>query len=127
MDLKLYDPLNTIKDFCASLQSLWENREKANLAEFKVFKFNGRGLLQGQRSEQDNNLTTILAYCGGKVEKKGKCRFTPLVVGKHDNCPTCGRLICPQNDCGYCSDKCPSHELRKQNKIPRDNKFYYVW
>lgn len=112
--LKLYDPLNTIKDLCDTLQSLWEHRDKANLAEFKIFKFNGRGLLQGKRSESDSNLTTILAYCGGWVEKKGKCGYTPLVIGKHENCLTCGRLICPKENCCYCSDKCLSYSERKQ-------------
>ena len=121
--IKLYDPLNTIKDFCDTLQSLWEHREKANLAEFKIFKFNGRGLLQGKRSESETIPTTILAYCGGSIEKKGKCGYTPLVIGKDENCPTCGRLICPKKDCRYCSDRCLSDFGKKQNKNCWDNYF----
>lgn len=114
--LKLYDPLNTIKDFCDSLQTLWENREKVNLTEFTIFKFSGRGLLQAKRSKSESNWTTILAYCGGWVDKKGKCGYTPLVIGKHKNCSTCGRLICPKENCGYCSDRCFSYQTRKLHK-----------
>lgn len=110
--LKLYDPLNIINDFCNALQSLWVNRQKVNLAEFKIFKFNGRGLLQGKRSEAESIATTILAYCGGWIEKKGKCGFTPLVIGKHQTCPTCGRLICTEKDCHHCSDNCQSYKER---------------
>ena len=121
--LKLYDPLNTIKDFCDSLQTLWENRKKVNLTEFTIFKFNGKGLLQAKRSESESVLTTILAYCGGWVDKKGKCGHIPLVIGKHKNCSTCGRLICPKENCGYCSDRCLSYEVRKLNKNTYDNQF----
>ena len=108
--LKLYDPLNTIKNFCDTLQSLWEHREQEDLTEFKIFKFNGRGLLRGKRSEAQRMETTILACCGGKIEKKKKarCGFTPLVIGKHQTCFTCCRLICPKEDCSHCSDKCRS-------------------
>jgi hypothetical protein len=99
--------LNIIQDFCGTLQTLWDNREKAKLTEFKSFKFSGRGVLQGKRSESDH-LTTILAYCGGTIRDqgkyKGKCGFRPLVIAQHRNCPNCGRLVCPK--CDYCSDRC---------------------
>lgn len=111
--LKLYDPLNTINDFCNALQSLWVNRQKVNLTEFKIFKFNGRGLLQDKRSEAERSTTTILAYCGGWIEKKGKCGFTPLVIGKHQTCSTCGRLICPEENCHFCINNCQSYFERK--------------
>jgi len=112
--LKLYDPLNTIKDFCETLQILWEHRDKSNLTLFKVFKFNSRGLLQGKCSQAENVMTTILAYCGGWVEKKGKCGYIPLVIGKDETCLSCGRLICPKKNCCYCSDNCLSYFKRKQ-------------
>ena len=125
--LKLYDPLNTIKDFCDSLQTLWENRKKVNLTEFTIFKFNGRGLLQAKRSESENVLTTILAYCGGWVDKKGKCGHTPLVIGKDKNCSSCGRLICPKENCGYCTNRCLSYEARKLNKNTYDSQFDHLF
>jgi cold shock CspA family protein len=113
--LKIYDPLNTIESFCFSLQSIWETREKAQLNEFKIFKFNGQGLLTAQRFEGESPIT-LLAYCGGWIEKKGKCGYKPLVIGKHQNCPICGRLICPKDDCQYCSDQCRGYEQRKRER-----------
>ena len=113
--LKIYDPLNIIKKFCNTLQILWENREKANLNQFTMFKFNGQGLLQGKRGHGDRFLTTILAYCGGRVERKGKCGYRPLVVGKHENCSVCGKLICPNDNCRFCSINCENYVQRQQN------------
>ncbi|KAB8318939.1 hypothetical protein SD81_008335 [Tolypothrix campylonemoides VB511288] len=119
--LKLYDPLNTIKEFCDTLQTLWRHREKAKLNEFKIFKFNGQGLLQGKQSTSESNWTRILAYCGNKsIEGKGKCGYTPLVIGEHETCQTCRRLICPQPDCRHCYDYCSSYLARKP-KIFRAN------
>lgn len=112
--LKLYDPLNTIKDFCDTLQILWDYRQTANLTSFNIFKFTGKGLLQGKKYQNDQVWTTILAYCGGWVEKKGKCGYRPLVIGKDKNCSTCGRLICPKENCQYCSDNCQEHGERKR-------------
>lgn len=113
--LKLYDPLNTVKDFCDTLQSLWNYRQSAKLTSFKIFKFNGKGLLQGKISQTDRLWTTILAYCGGRIDKKGKCGYRPLVIGKDQNCSTCGRLICPKDNCQYCSNNCEGHWQRKQS------------
>jgi cold shock CspA family protein len=111
--LKIYDPLNLIQSFCKTLQELWEVRHTSNLISFQLFKFNGRGLLQGKRDKEDTDWTTIMAYCGGWIEKKGKCGYRPLVIGKHKTCYACGKLICPKEDCGYCSDKCEGHLQRK--------------
>lgn len=113
--LKLYDPLNTIADFCSSLQSIWENKDQANLSQFKIFKFNGKGLLTAQRLKGESP-TTILAYCGGRIEGKGKCGYKPLVIGKHQNCPVCRFLICPKDDCKFCSKGCRGYLERKQRK-----------
>jgi len=110
--LKLYDPLNLIKDFCETLQCLWGNREETKLHRFKMFKFTGKGMLQGKQSNSDPNWTTLLAYCGGYVEGKGKCGYTPLVIGQHHNCTKCGHLICPKEDCQCCSRYCSEHEKR---------------
>ncbi|MTJ16501.1 MULTISPECIES: hypothetical protein [unclassified Dolichospermum] len=113
--LKIYDPLNMIKDFCETLDTLWNNRDKDikisqaifKLTDFKIFTFIGKEWLKGQRSESDTQ-TTILVYCGGTIKKNGKyngkCGFRYLVIGKHQNCPKCGCLICEK--CGYCSYNC---------------------
>lgn len=97
--LGIYDPLNIIREFCETLSLLWDNRYQSRITEFKIFEFDGRGLLQGKRDSSEQ-LTTIIAYCGGYVEKKGQCGFTPLVLGKHNHCINCGKLICPE--CNYC-------------------------
>jgi hypothetical protein len=99
----IYDPLNTISELCETLSILWDNRYQSRISEFKIFKFNGRGLLEGKR-DIGEQLTTIIAYCGGVVEKNVKCGFTPLVLGEHNHCLQCGKLICPQ--CNYCCKKC---------------------
>ncbi|OWY65058.1 hypothetical protein B7486_43960 [cyanobacterium TDX16] len=122
--LKLYDPLNIIKDFCDTLQSLWDYRQSANLSNFKFFKFNGKGLLQGQRSESDRVWITILAYCGGWVDKMGKCGYRPLVIGKDKNCSICGRLICPRENCQYCSKNCEEYGRKKQIRRVKDGYAY---
>jgi hypothetical protein len=115
--LKLYDPLNTIQSFCETLQTLWKHREQAQLNEFKIFKFNGRGLLQGKRSASESIWTRILAYCGNKwIEGKGKCGHSPLIIGEHEICQTCFRLICPRLDCRHCHDKCASNTARSREK-----------
>lgn len=120
--LKLYDPLNTIADFCSSLQNIWENREQVKLNEFKIFQFNGKGLLIAQRFEGESPTTTILAYCGGWIEGKGNCGYKPLVIGKHKNCHVCGHLICPKDDCQFCSNyECFGYLERKQNQNQNQN------
>ncbi|WP_019503250.1 hypothetical protein [Pleurocapsa sp. PCC 7319] len=123
--LKIYDHLNIIRNFCDTLQILWENREIANLDQFTMFKFNGQGLLQGKKEHSDKFLTTILAYCGGWVEKKGKCGHRPLIVGRHNNCSACGRLICPKDDCQFCSANCENYVQRQHTRLLTDNFDYF--
>lgn len=113
--LKIYDPLNIIKDFGDTLQILWENRKIANLDQFTMFKFNGQGLLQGKREHSDRFPTNILAYCGGSIQGKGKCGYRPLILGKHNDCTACGKLICPNENCQFCSKDCRNYAQRKNN------------
>jgi len=100
MPLGIYDQFKTIDGFITTLSTLWNYREIFKLNEFKLFKFNGVGLLQGKRFNREG-YETILAYCGGFVSGMGKCGNNPLIIGKHENCKECGRLIC--DICGYCS------------------------
>ncbi|NEQ36617.1 MAG: cold shock domain-containing protein [Okeania sp. SIO3I5] len=113
--LKIYDPLQTIHSFCNTLQTLWENREKTELSEFKMFKFRHEGILQGKKASHDS-WKTIIAYCGGKIEKKGKCGYSPLILGMHESC-SCGLLICPEENCQYCQKDCQSYLSRKEKNI----------
>lgn len=109
--LGIYDPLNIIKEWCETLSILWDNRYQSRISEFKIFEFDGKGLLKGKRDNGDL-LTTIIAYCGGSVDGKVQCGFTPLILGKHDYCPGCGKLICPK--CGHCNDTCPQRSQRQR-------------
>ncbi|MBE9239666.1 hypothetical protein [Synechocystis salina] len=106
--IKIYDPLGIINDFCQTLDIVWNNRQEARLSDFKIFKFNGKGLLSGKCSDSDLKETTILAYCGGEIEGKGACGKSPLILGRERTCSVCKKLICPgtnDNYCGFCSYK----------------------
>ena len=112
MPLGIFDPLGTIESFIETLSILWSNKEHTNLREFELFKFNGVGLLEGKRLNKQK-YETILAYCGGFIEGKGKCGNNPLILGKHESCPACGKLICEQ--CGHCSATCQQCEKRMKS------------
>ncbi|WLT40527.1 hypothetical protein NON20_25125 (plasmid) [Synechocystis sp. B12] len=116
---KIYDPLQIIDSFCETLETLWKNRDIGKLKEFKVFKFTSQGLLQGKQSKSSSSYTTILAYCGGWTDAKGKCGHTPLVIGKHRVCEGCGYLICPEDDCQFCKRNCSHYEKRKEARQRR--------
>lgn len=110
--LGIEDPLNIILNLIDTLNILWNSKDKTNLIEYKIFKFSGRGLLRAKKNEKDEKWTTIIAYCGGRIHSFGKCGFSPLIVGMHETCSVCGRLICPEYNCGYCSDGCPNYADR---------------
>jgi len=112
MPLGIFDPLGTIESFIETLSILWNNKEHTNLREFELFKFNGVGLLEGKR-RSNQKYETILAYCGGFIEGKGKCGNNPLILGKHESCPSCGKLIC--EECGHCSANCQQCERRMKS------------
>jgi hypothetical protein len=109
--LGIVDPLGIISEFLNTLGVLWEYRNILALGKYSLFKFNGSGLLQGQ-SKDEAKLITLLAYCGGFVEGKGKCGASPLIKGQEQTCPECGKLICGQ--CGFCSKYCKTMEKRLQ-------------
>jgi hypothetical protein len=120
------DPLGLVASLVKTLKLLWENHTQAALKEFTSFRFGGLGLLQARRNN-DVKWTTILAYCGGtefvkddndkivlleagRPKWKGKCGNTPLVLGNHQTCPKCRKLLCDK--CEFCSVLCRDQELR---------------
>lgn len=103
MPLGIYDPLEIIDSLIRTLNIIWHHRDGVNLSNFESFKLNGLGLLAGKMPHQ-NSYQTILAYCGGFVNGKGKCGNRPLIIGCHKTCDSCGNLIC--NKCGFCKGKC---------------------
>jgi len=120
--LGIVDPLGIIDDFIDTLSILWKNKGYFNLHEYEAFRFNGLGLLRGRRRNQ-KRFETILAYCGGKIEKQGKCGKSPLIVGREKTCEVCGHLICSNPKCGFCSyadygqkTDCPGRAQRKEQQ-----------
>lgn len=101
--LGIEDPLGTIRTLCESLQLLWTSREHLDLQRFRQYRLSGGGILQG-REWQGVAWETVLSYCGGRVEGKGRCGFTPLILGVETQCPVCRKLVCLH--CGYCSERC---------------------
>ena len=117
LPLGIPDPLESVSGLITSLSILWRHRGHSGLTSFTRFRFNGAGLLRGTRSP-DDELTTILAYCGGWIPKRGKCGHAPLVLGREEACPECKYLVCPK--CAHCTDSCPEGVRRKQKMEHRD-------
>jgi len=100
--LGIRDPLNIVRDLIHDLTILWDHRKDIPWRSFISFKYEGLGLLIGETI--NNTSFTLLAYCGGWIDGKGKCGHSPLIFGQNKTCEKCGKLIC--NRCGYCSDGC---------------------
>ena len=101
--LGIYDPLKTVYNLCLALEKVWERRHDSALQEMSVFQLTGRGLFRG-RSTSHRSFTTLLAYCGGSIKKKGKCGYSPLIIGVHPVCSHCRKLIC--QECNFCEQDC---------------------
>ena len=101
----LIDPVGVIESLISTLGTLWENRRAAKLGSLKSFVLRGEGLLSA--IDSNGRKVTVLAYCGGFIEGKGKCGNSPLIIGKNKTCPTCHMLVCDK--CGYCSNQCKNH------------------
>lgn len=98
----LFDPLHTISVLIDALNVLWTNRKIVNLESLTKFELKAAGLLRALNKE--TKLITVLAYCGGFIEKKGYCGNFPLIRGLHETCDVCGMLKC--DICNHCSDQC---------------------
>jgi cold shock CspA family protein len=110
--LGIVDPLDIISNLIDTLDILWSKGKQLSLQNFRSFKFHGLGLLQA-KAEAYEKWTTILAYCGGRIEGIGKCGKRPLIYGRDQTCrPPCKRLVCPE--CGYCQRDCPEYKKRQK-------------
>lgn len=103
LPLGIYDPLGLIDEFVSTLETLWAHRSTIRFDEYESFRFSGLGLLGGIRRGTKRG-ESILAYCGGYLPERGKCGFSPLIIGVHRTCPSCRKLICSK--CGYCAAAC---------------------
>ncbi len=105
--LGIYDPLKTIDALLEALDTLW-TAENGLIRKFRIFKLRSFNVLQGKSDSNDNLWTTLIAYCGGHLEKDGSaCGKNPLVLGESELCRQ-RRLICPEPECGYCCPSCKS-------------------
>lgn len=110
--LFIYDPLKTIYSLVANLETLW-NAEHGLVRKFRLFQLKGVRILRGRANAADRQWKTLVAYCGGTIDGKGRCDKTPLVLGQGGtfHCAECGRLICPE--CQFCSRKCSLYKQRQ--------------
>ena len=99
--LGIYDPLETIDALIKALSTLW-TAENGLIRKFRMFKLSSFNILQG-KSDSNELWTTLIAYCGGRLEDWSACGKNPLVLGKSEHCEY-RRLTCP--DCGFCCRTC---------------------
>lgn len=111
--LGIRDPLLIIDALISNLGILWENRERVTWEKIISYKIRGLGIVQA--IQDDNQLITLMAYCGGFKALKGNCGHFPLIVGKNDTCPRCHKLIC--DECDYCSDKCKPLQKGEEESV----------
>ena len=98
--LGIYDPLKTIDALIEMLNILWTTEDRL-ISRFRVFKLMSFNILRGKHDQNENTWTTLIAYCGGKLENGSSCGKNPLVLGESELCE-CRRLICPS--CGFCCE-----------------------
>ena len=114
MPLFIHDPLKTIYNLIANLETLW-SAEHGLVRQFRSFQLSGLRILRGRNITTDKKWKTLIAYCGGWVDGKVRCGKTPLILGEEGthHCPECSRLICPE--CQFCAENCSMYKERKPN------------
>lgn len=117
--LGIIDPLGVVASLIEALELLWQRRSNLNIGGVQTLRVTPEGLVTGKFS--NGKTKTILAYCGGFIEKKGRCGFSPLILGEHGSCLSCGKLKCPE--CNYCSNHCKEKtEMVDSCRIPAARK-----
>ena len=128
--LRIYDKNNYIDKFIRSLSEIFDSQAKEKIQKFISFKFYRKGLLQGKEYLEEK-YTTIFAYCGGNIKRKGYCGYMPLIIGKEKTCNHCKKLICPK--CDFCSKDCQRSKkinevidfLKNEKKVLKENYKYH--
>lgn len=103
----LKDPLGYVDRFLSAFAGLGTGISPL-ASNIRMFHLTGPEVLVAEM--KDGCRWTMLAYCGGWLEGKGRCGSAPLVVGVHEHCRQCKHLICA--DCSFCSDDCESGRNR---------------
>ncbi|MFZ3194011.1 MAG: cold shock domain-containing protein [Moraxellaceae bacterium] len=117
------DTMNALKKLVENLIKIDGGKDLHKFSDFKIFKLQGGGLLQGRLTSSDRRNKTILAYCGGSINPttkrtvtslserfKSRCGYEPLLITDHQSCPTCHKLICPE--CNTCAIGCTEMTTR---------------
>ncbi len=107
--LGLCDPLGFTERFFSAFETLGEGL-KPFADKIRAFRLRGPDVLEAVMI--DGSRWTMLAYCGGWIDRKGRCGSAPLVVGVVQHCTDCKRLAC--QECGYCQEPCPQCAPRMQ-------------
>lgn len=101
--LFIFDPLETVNALITALDTMWMAEHRL-IRRFQIFRLQNLNILRGRLGEDDRQWKTLIAYCGGWISGKERCGENPLVLGKAQHCPECGKLVCPR--CGFCSSRC---------------------
>ena len=109
--LGIYDPLKTIDALIEALSTLW-TADDGLIRKFRVFKLMSFNILQGKSNLNDSPWTTLIAYCGGRLENGSACGKNPLVLGESKRCKR-GKLVCP--DCDFCCNMCKGERSPTNN------------
>lgn len=101
--LGIYDPTLIIKKLIQTIEALWKEKDRSDMTGYISFKYDEKGILKAKKSMSES-WDTLIAFCGGFIEKKGRCGFKPLIKGEHETCEYCRKIICPK--CDFCSQSC---------------------
>ncbi len=111
--LGIYDPLKTIDALIKALSTLW-TAENGLIRKFRLFKLRSSDILQGKPDSDESLWTTLIAYCGGRLEDGSACGKNPLVLGESKHCEY-RRLICPT--CCFCCKRCEEENHTKAEAL----------
>lgn len=116
--LARFDPEGYVAGMADAIKKVWF-LARDHVSSFQRFQLLGTGILRGENSQK--RWITILAYCGGQrlTSPRARCGKTPLVIGVHESCPECLRLVCP--DCSYCGAECRTCGTRQQARLNAEN------
>jgi len=104
----LKDPLDYVDRFLCAFSALG-NGIRPYISSIRIFRLTEPEVLVAEM--KDGSRWTMLAYCGGWIDGKGRCGSAPLVVGSKEHCRKCRHLIC--SDCFFCSEECESERRRR--------------
>lgn len=107
----LHDPTKSLVELLDLLEKAADGIVRSAL-KLEHFDAPGPYMLLGRTA--NGRKVTVYAYCGGKNDNGYACERFPLIIGHHETCEDCGRLIC--DDCDFCAEGCQGSARRQQNR-----------